>query len=411
MPRTEITLRTKDGACPATLAKPAGKGPWPGVIFFMDGIGYRPLLAEMAERLAGHGYVVLLPDIFYRYRPYEPISFAAPPPEEERAKLMKRVYESFDPARMKMDIAAFLGALDGDPDVAKGGYGCTGYCMGGRWALIAAGMFPDRFAAAASFHGGGLATETPDSPHHLAAAHHPRREPPEPEHARPLPGRRGRWLRGRHPVGRGGRYQGGRSGEQGRSRYLNTAGYNWLASFTPGAGRLDRGPAQWRLLQHTETSMNSSPRSLLIPVLTGVMALAGTSAAQAQDERGRVLSSTPVIQQIAVPQQVCQNVTVREPARTSGAGAIMGAIAGGAMGNAIGDGNGRAAATAIGLFGGAILGNKIEGKGQSHTRTVQECSTQNVMENRVVAYDVVYEYAGRRYTTQMPQDVGVSCDS
>jgi carboxymethylenebutenolidase len=170
MPRTEITLRTRDGACPATLAKPAGKGPWPGVIFFMDGIGYRPLLAEMAERLAGHGFVVLLPDIFYRYRPYEPISFAAPPPEEERAKLMKRVYESFDPARMKMDIAAFLGALDEDPDVAKGGYGCTGYCMGGRWALTAAGMFPDRFAAAASFHGGGLATETPDSPHHLAAA-------------------------------------------------------------------------------------------------------------------------------------------------------------------------------------------------------------------------------------------------
>jgi Glycine zipper 2TM domain len=97
---------------------------------------------------------------------------------------------------------------------------------------------------------------------------------------------------------------------------------------------------------------------------------------------------------------------VREPARTTGAGAVMGAIAGGAMGNAIGDGNGRAAATAIGLFGGAILGNKIEGRGQSHTRTVQECSTQQVMENRVVAYNVVYEYAGRQYSTQMPQDPG-----
>jgi uncharacterized protein YcfJ len=152
--------------------------------------------------------------------------------------------------------------------------------------------------------------------------------------------------------------------------------------------------------------MNSSSRSLLIPVLTGAMALAGASAAQAQDERGRVLSSTPVIQQVTVPQQVCQNVTVREPARTSGAGAVMGAIAGGAMGNAIGDGNGRAAATALGLFGGAILGNRIEGKGQSHTRTVQECSTQQVMENRVVGYNVVYDYAGRQYSTQMPQDPG-----
>ena len=152
--------------------------------------------------------------------------------------------------------------------------------------------------------------------------------------------------------------------------------------------------------------MNSSSRSLLIPVLTGVLALAGTSAAQAQEERGRVLSSTPVIQQVAVPQQVCQNVTVREPARTSGAGAVIGAIAGGAMGNAIGDGNGRAAATALGLFGGAILGNRIEGKGQSHLRTVQECSTQQVMENRVVGYNVVYDYAGRQYNTQMPQDPG-----
>ncbi|WP_374411617.1 glycine zipper 2TM domain-containing protein [Hydrogenophaga sp.] len=152
--------------------------------------------------------------------------------------------------------------------------------------------------------------------------------------------------------------------------------------------------------------MNSPSRSVLIPVLTGVLALAGATAAQAQEERGRVLSSTPVIQQVAVPQQVCQNVTVREPARGSGAGALMGAIAGGAMGNAVGQGNGRAAATALGIFGGAILGDRIEGKGRDNVRTVQECSTQNVMENRTVAYNVVYEYAGRQYSTQMPNDPG-----
>ncbi|MBI1358917.1 MAG: dienelactone hydrolase family protein [Alphaproteobacteria bacterium] len=168
MPTAEFTIRTADGECPVTLAKPSGKGAWPGVIFFMDGIGYRPALAEMAERLAGYGYVVLLPDTFYRYRPYEPISFAKPPSEEERAQLMKRVFESFDPGRMKTDIAAFLAALDEDADVSGGPYGCTGYCMGGRWAVTAAGLFPERFAAAASFHGGGLATETPDSPHTLA---------------------------------------------------------------------------------------------------------------------------------------------------------------------------------------------------------------------------------------------------
>jgi carboxymethylenebutenolidase len=170
MPTTEITLRTQDGECPAWLAKPAGKGPWPGVIFFMDGIGYRPLIGEMAQRLADNGYAVLAPDTFYRYRPYEPISFSKPPPEEDRARLMKRVYESFEPARMKGDIAAFIAALDADPEVAKGRFGCTGYCMGGRWAITAAGMFPDRFAAAASFHGGGLATDDPNSPHTLAGA-------------------------------------------------------------------------------------------------------------------------------------------------------------------------------------------------------------------------------------------------
>ncbi|MFZ2825995.1 MAG: hypothetical protein WA007_10065, partial [Hydrogenophaga sp.] len=71
--------------------------------------------------------------------------------------------------------------------------------------------------------------------------------------------------------------------------------------------------------------MKSPDRSLLIPVLTGVIALAAASTAQAQGERGRVLSTTPIIQQVAVPREVCQNVTVREPAHRSGAGALLGA--------------------------------------------------------------------------------------
>jgi uncharacterized protein YcfJ len=152
--------------------------------------------------------------------------------------------------------------------------------------------------------------------------------------------------------------------------------------------------------------MKSPDRSLLMPVLTGVIALAAASTAQAQDERGRVLSSTPIIQQVAVPREVCQNVTVREPAHRSGAGALLGAVAGGAAGNAIGGGSGRAAATALGIFGGAILGNHIEGRGESHTRTVQECTTQNTYENRTVAYNVVYEYAGRQYSMQTAQAPG-----
>jgi uncharacterized protein YcfJ len=152
--------------------------------------------------------------------------------------------------------------------------------------------------------------------------------------------------------------------------------------------------------------MKTPDRFLLMPVFTGVIALVAASTAHAQDERGRVLSSTPIVQQVTVPREVCQNVTVREPARKSGAGALLGAVAGGAAGNAIGGGSGRAAATALGIFGGAILGNHIEGGGHSRTRTVQECSTQNTYENRTVAYHVVYEYAGRQYSVQMPHDPG-----
>lgn len=144
----------------------------------------------------------------------------------------------------------------------------------------------------------------------------------------------------------------------------------------------------------------------LLPAMTGLIALAGSGLVQAQDEQGRVISSIPVVQQVAVPRQVCQNQTVTVPGQKSGAGALIGGIAGGAMGNAIGDGSGRALATVIGVVGGAIVGNRIEGANQPQTKTVQQCSTQTFYENRTVAYNVVYEYAGRQYSTQMPNDPG-----
>ena len=147
-------------------------------------------------------------------------------------------------------------------------------------------------------------------------------------------------------------------------------------------------------------------KPVLIPVMTGLLALAGSNLAHAQDEQGRVISSTPVIQQVAVPREVCSDERVTYQGQKSGAGALIGGIAGGAMGNAIGDGGGRTAATVIGLIGGAMLGNRIEGPGQPYTETYRQCGTQTSYENRTVAYDVVYEYAGRQYRTQMPQDPG-----
>ncbi|WP_332813328.1 glycine zipper 2TM domain-containing protein [Ramlibacter sp.] len=141
-------------------------------------------------------------------------------------------------------------------------------------------------------------------------------------------------------------------------------------------------------------------QSLVLPL--AVLAAAG--AAQAQ-EVGRVISSTPVIQQVAVPRQVCTQQPVAVQQEPSGAGAVLGAIAGGAAGNAIGGGSGRAAATAIGLVGGALLGNQIERPG-TEIQTVQQCATQTYYENRAVSYNVVYEYAGRQYSVNMPHDPG-----
>ncbi len=139
-----------------------------------------------------------------------------------------------------------------------------------------------------------------------------------------------------------------------------------------------------------------------IIVLTALASVAAVAAAQ---EQGRVLSVTPITQQVAVPQQVCGNETIYSDSRPSGAGALLGAVAGGAAGNAIGGGSGRAAATVLGVIGGAVLGNNIEG-GRPGYQNVQRCSTQTYYENRAMGYDVTYEYAGRQYTTRTQHDPG-----
>jgi len=143
----------------------------------------------------------------------------------------------------------------------------------------------------------------------------------------------------------------------------------------------------------------------LIGILSAGILATGLAEAQSQ-EVGRVVSSTPVMQQVSVPRQVCTQEQVEIQRPNSGAGAAIGAIAGGALGSASGHGRDRAAATVIGAIGGAILGDRIEGTPESQLQTVQRCSVQNFMENRVSAYQVVYEFAGRQYSVQMPQDPG-----
>lgn len=134
-------------------------------------------------------------------------------------------------------------------------------------------------------------------------------------------------------------------------------------------------------------------------------ALAAWSTGATAQEVGRVISSTPVIQQVAVPRQVCnpQPMVVQQP--NTGGGAALGMIAGGLVGNTIGHGSGRAAATLIGALGGAAVGNSIEGSA-NQVQTVPNCTTQTSYENRTVAYNVVYEYAGKEFSVQMPYDPG-----
>jgi carboxymethylenebutenolidase len=166
MPRIDVRIATRDGDCPASVFTPsAGAAPWPAAIFFMDGFGIRQAMRDMAQRLADGGYLVLLPDLYYRfgdYLPKIPAKILADPALRE--DLMRSV-KSLDRDRMISDAAAFIDFLLSAPQVKDGRFGATGYCMGGKAALTAAGAFPDRFAAIASFHGGHLATDKPDSPH------------------------------------------------------------------------------------------------------------------------------------------------------------------------------------------------------------------------------------------------------
>jgi len=164
-----IDITTKDGTCPSYVFRPTGAGPWPGVLVFMDGIGIRPAMLELGERLASSGYFVLLPDLFYRSGPYEPMDphtlFTDP---EKRKVLMEKFFARATSANIMSDTRAFLDFLSAEKDVKPGGIATTGYCMGGLMSLTAAGTFPDRIVATASFHGGRLASDAPDSPHLLA---------------------------------------------------------------------------------------------------------------------------------------------------------------------------------------------------------------------------------------------------
>jgi uncharacterized protein YcfJ len=136
-------------------------------------------------------------------------------------------------------------------------------------------------------------------------------------------------------------------------------------------------------------------------------ALGLVAVAAGAQEVGRVVSSQPVIQQVAVPRQNCVQGYVQAPPQTSGMGGLAGAVTGAAIGSQIGGGAGTAAAMLIGTVGGALLGNNVEANNmRAQQAAVPNCVTETSYENRTVAYDVTYEYAGQQYTTRMPYDPG-----
>ncbi len=170
MTQRSVEIETADGTCPAALSIPSGKGPWPGVIMFPDAGGMRDVMRALGQRLSDLGYVVLVPDFYYRNGPYEPVDMRTAFSNKETADKIMGMMRGYTADQVVLDARAFVDYLDSLPEKESGGVGTTGYCMGGRLSLISAANLGERIAAAASFHGGGLANpDDPDSPYRKAS--------------------------------------------------------------------------------------------------------------------------------------------------------------------------------------------------------------------------------------------------
>jgi carboxymethylenebutenolidase len=169
MTKQNLSIKTSDGVATAGLFRSAKVSQAKaGVILYQDAFGPRPALDGMAERLAAEGYAVLVPDLFYRNAPYGPFDAKTAFTEEKTKAALMALVTGTTQAMTISDSAAFLEALAGEG--VTGPVGTVGYCMGGARALNAAATYPDRIKAAASFHGGNLASDAEDSPHRKAGS-------------------------------------------------------------------------------------------------------------------------------------------------------------------------------------------------------------------------------------------------
>lgn len=162
----DVLIKTPDGTADAALFTPAKAGTYPAVLMWPDIMGLRPAFRDMGRRLAGEGYVVLVPNPFYRSKKAPvldgPINFSDPKTREILTGYRKAI------TSVPNDAKAFLAFLDTQPKTNKRRKaGVQGYCMSGPFAIQTAATLPDRIGAVATFHGGGMATKDPDSPHLL----------------------------------------------------------------------------------------------------------------------------------------------------------------------------------------------------------------------------------------------------
>jgi len=178
---SQAEIRTAVGSYNAEIVTPeGGSGPWPAVILFFDGGGARPAITLIAERIARTGYVVAVPDLFHRAGSITKLAPDGASHDGLTMALVSAIFRSdegrkrfftefYGPAiayeNLETDIGPLLAYLHGRPDVKPGPVGTTGYCMGGNASFRVATLFGDEIGATASFHGGGLVTDAPDSPH------------------------------------------------------------------------------------------------------------------------------------------------------------------------------------------------------------------------------------------------------
>jgi len=164
--RRDVQIPAPDGYSNGTLHVPDGDGPWPGVLVFPDAGGARETFRHMGDRLAGMGYVVLVPDIYYRAGQWAPFNVATVFTDKRERARLSSLTSALTNDRIIADAGAYADFLLARPEVRGSAIGTTGYCLGGRMSLIAAGGLGRKIAAAASFHGGRLAVaDNPSSPH------------------------------------------------------------------------------------------------------------------------------------------------------------------------------------------------------------------------------------------------------